>query len=211
MSSMVMSVDHPGLTFNLTLVRSEPTYNQPVQQWTFTSDFAVSMKFVCALWPCVLKQLDGYRYRYRYRMRLEYLSSLLRTGERLLWDLHSEADPLHNSPEYGIHSSTCLQSQRTRHLRSRHQIPASKAVSVWSVRSKSDIQYFFVSWRFSFFLFRCHWLSLFLCYVVLCYASLFRWVTRLQWNSVWTLRCSCYPRGACGSLMAPWALVRRLT
>lgn len=43
MSSMVMSVDHPGLTFNLTLVRSEPTYNQPVQQWTFTSDFAVSM------------------------------------------------------------------------------------------------------------------------------------------------------------------------
>ena len=42
MSSMVMSVDHPGLTFNLTLVRSEPTYNQPVQQWTFTSDFAVS-------------------------------------------------------------------------------------------------------------------------------------------------------------------------
>lgn len=42
MSSMVMSVDHPGLTFNLTLMRSEPTYNQPVQQWVFTSDFAVS-------------------------------------------------------------------------------------------------------------------------------------------------------------------------
>lgn len=41
MSSMVMSVDHPGLTFNLTLVRTEPTYNQPVQQWTFLSDFAV--------------------------------------------------------------------------------------------------------------------------------------------------------------------------
>lgn len=41
-ASMVMSVDHPGLTFNLTLLRSEPTYNQPVQQWTFTSDFAVS-------------------------------------------------------------------------------------------------------------------------------------------------------------------------
>lgn len=43
MSSMVMSVDHTGLTFNLTLVRSEPTYNQPVQQWTFTSDFAVRL------------------------------------------------------------------------------------------------------------------------------------------------------------------------
>lgn len=50
MSSMVMSVDHPGLTFNLTLVRSEPTYNQPVQQWTFTSDFAVSMTvFLCSV------------------------------------------------------------------------------------------------------------------------------------------------------------------
>ncbi|KAK6305795.1 hypothetical protein J4Q44_G00245750 [Coregonus suidteri] len=40
LSSMVMCEDHPGLTFNLSLVRSEPTYNQPVQQWTFTSDFA---------------------------------------------------------------------------------------------------------------------------------------------------------------------------
>ena len=39
---MVMCVDHPGLTFNLSLVRSEPSYNQPIQQWTFTSDFAVS-------------------------------------------------------------------------------------------------------------------------------------------------------------------------
>lgn len=40
---MVMSVDHPGLTFNLSSLRSEPTYNQPVQQWTFTSDFAVRL------------------------------------------------------------------------------------------------------------------------------------------------------------------------
>ena len=39
---MVMSMNHPGLTFNLTLVRTEPTYHQPVQQWTFISDFAVS-------------------------------------------------------------------------------------------------------------------------------------------------------------------------
>lgn len=46
MSSMVMSVDHPGLTFNLTLVRTEPTYNQPVQQWTFLSDFAVRGRVV---------------------------------------------------------------------------------------------------------------------------------------------------------------------
>lgn len=43
MTSMVMCADHPGLTFNLSLVRSEPTYNQPMQQWTFISDFAVSL------------------------------------------------------------------------------------------------------------------------------------------------------------------------
>lgn len=39
--SMIMSADHPGLTFSLQLIRSEPTYNQPVQQWSFVSDFAV--------------------------------------------------------------------------------------------------------------------------------------------------------------------------
>ncbi|XP_062873398.1 FRAS1-related extracellular matrix protein 2b [Trichomycterus rosablanca] len=41
LTSMIMCMDHPGLTFNLSLVRSEPTYNQPMQQWTFISDFAV--------------------------------------------------------------------------------------------------------------------------------------------------------------------------
>ncbi|XP_033942134.1 FRAS1-related extracellular matrix protein 3 [Pseudochaenichthys georgianus] len=41
MSSMVMCADHPGLTFTLALVRTEPTYNQPIQQWSFVSDFAV--------------------------------------------------------------------------------------------------------------------------------------------------------------------------
>ncbi|KAM9846954.1 FRAS1-related extracellular matrix protein 2-like [Aulostomus maculatus] len=59
MSSMVMSVDHPGLTFNLTLVRTEPTYNQPVQQWTFTSDFAVrdySGTYTVKLIPCTTAQ-----------------------------------------------------------------------------------------------------------------------------------------------------------
>lgn len=39
---MVMCADHPGLTFTLNLVRTEPTYNQPMQQWSFVSDFAVS-------------------------------------------------------------------------------------------------------------------------------------------------------------------------
>ncbi|KAF3840915.1 hypothetical protein F7725_006777 [Dissostichus mawsoni] len=59
MSSMVMSVEHPGLTFNLTLVRSEPSYNQPVQQWTFTSDFAVrdySGTYTVKLIPCTTSQ-----------------------------------------------------------------------------------------------------------------------------------------------------------
>ncbi|XP_067348338.1 FRAS1-related extracellular matrix protein 2a isoform X1 [Channa argus] len=59
MSSMVMSVDHQGLTFNLALVRSEPTYNQPVQQWTFTSDFAVrdySGTYTVKLIPCTTAQ-----------------------------------------------------------------------------------------------------------------------------------------------------------
>ncbi|KAM4702076.1 FRAS1-related extracellular matrix protein 2 [Discoglossus pictus] len=41
LSSMIISADHPGLTFTLSLVRSEPTYHQPVQQWSFVSDFAV--------------------------------------------------------------------------------------------------------------------------------------------------------------------------
>uniref|UniRef100_A0A8C5LW09 FRAS1 related extracellular matrix 2 n=1 Tax=Leptobrachium leishanense TaxID=445787 RepID=A0A8C5LW09_9ANUR len=41
MTSMIMCADHPGLTFTLSLIRSEPTYNQPVQQWSFVSDFAV--------------------------------------------------------------------------------------------------------------------------------------------------------------------------
>lgn len=43
---MVICADHPGLTFTLVLVRTEPTYNQPMQQWSFVSDFAVS-HFCC--------------------------------------------------------------------------------------------------------------------------------------------------------------------
>ncbi|XP_038617794.1 FRAS1-related extracellular matrix protein 2 [Tachyglossus aculeatus] len=40
-SSTITSTDHPGLTFSLHLVRSDPTYHQPMQQWSFVSDFAV--------------------------------------------------------------------------------------------------------------------------------------------------------------------------
>ncbi|KAM6987161.1 FRAS1-related extracellular matrix protein 2a [Aplochiton taeniatus] len=59
LSSMVMCVDQPGLTFNLSLVRSEPTYNQPVQEWTFLSDFAVrdySGSYTVKLIPCTTAQ-----------------------------------------------------------------------------------------------------------------------------------------------------------
>ncbi|RVE65021.1 hypothetical protein OJAV_G00132190 [Oryzias javanicus] len=55
LTSMVMCPEHPGLTFNLTLVRSEPTYSHPIQQWTFTSDFAVrdySGMYTVKLIPC---------------------------------------------------------------------------------------------------------------------------------------------------------------
>ncbi|XP_066093052.1 FRAS1-related extracellular matrix protein 2 [Saccopteryx bilineata] len=54
-SSMIVSADHPSLTFSLRLVRSEPTYNQPVQQWSFVSDFAVrdySGTYTVKLLPC---------------------------------------------------------------------------------------------------------------------------------------------------------------
>ncbi|NWX16774.1 FREM2 protein, partial [Aegotheles bennettii] len=59
LASMVMSADHPGLTFTLSLLRSEPTFHQPVQQWSFISDFAVrdysgtyTVKFIpCAAAP----------------------------------------------------------------------------------------------------------------------------------------------------------------
>ncbi|CAK6442941.1 unnamed protein product [Pipistrellus nathusii] len=53
--SMIMSADHPGLTFSLHLIRSEPTYNQPVQQWSFVSDFAIrdySGTYTVKLLPC---------------------------------------------------------------------------------------------------------------------------------------------------------------
>uniref|UniRef100_A0A8C5DN43 Calx-beta domain-containing protein n=1 Tax=Gouania willdenowi TaxID=441366 RepID=A0A8C5DN43_GOUWI len=55
-SSMAMCADHPGLTFTLALVRTEPTYNQPMQQWSFISDFAVrdySGTYTVKLVPCI--------------------------------------------------------------------------------------------------------------------------------------------------------------
>ncbi|XP_051539722.1 FRAS1-related extracellular matrix protein 2-like isoform X4 [Myxocyprinus asiaticus] len=61
--SMVLSADHPGLTFNLSLIRTEPTYSQPVQQWMFISDFAVrdySGTYTVKLIPCTAALNEEY-------------------------------------------------------------------------------------------------------------------------------------------------------
>ncbi|KAF5911534.1 hypothetical protein HPG69_018698 [Diceros bicornis minor] len=61
---MIMSADHPGLTFSLRLIRSEPTYNQPVQQWSFVSDLAVrdySGTYTVKLLPCTTPSHQEYR------------------------------------------------------------------------------------------------------------------------------------------------------
>ncbi|XP_069832964.1 FRAS1-related extracellular matrix protein 3 [Dendropsophus ebraccatus] len=55
LTSMVMSAEHPELTFTLNLLRSEPSFRQPVQQWNFVSDFAVrdySGTYTVKLIPC---------------------------------------------------------------------------------------------------------------------------------------------------------------
>ncbi|XP_037655980.1 FRAS1-related extracellular matrix protein 2 isoform X2 [Choloepus didactylus] len=63
-SSAVVSADHPDLTFSLRLLRSEPTYSQPEQQWSFVSDFAVrdySGSYLIKLLPCTVPSSQGYR------------------------------------------------------------------------------------------------------------------------------------------------------
>lgn len=53
-----MSADHLGLTFSLSLIRSEPTYNQPVQQWSFVSDFAVKPQpSLCLLFSSLIVRM----------------------------------------------------------------------------------------------------------------------------------------------------------
>lgn len=79
-SSVIVSADHPGLTFSLRLIRSEPTYNQPAQQWSFVSDFAVSVtkSFPCCLpvtlhiskWECRLSSSQVRDYSGTYTVKL---------------------------------------------------------------------------------------------------------------------------------------------
>lgn len=46
-AAMVMSAAHPELQLSLSLVRSETTYNNPEQKWSFVSDYAVSFRPSC--------------------------------------------------------------------------------------------------------------------------------------------------------------------
>ncbi|XP_043828212.1 FRAS1-related extracellular matrix protein 3 [Dromiciops gliroides] len=65
LSSLVMSMDHPGLTFTLSLLRSEPTFHQPGQQWSFVSDFAIrdySGTYSIKLIPCVAALQQEYTF-----------------------------------------------------------------------------------------------------------------------------------------------------
>ncbi|XP_044286604.1 FRAS1-related extracellular matrix protein 3 [Varanus komodoensis] len=63
LSSMVMSADHPDLTFTLSLSQSEQTFHQPMQQWKFVSDFAVrdySGTYTVKLIPCIAAPSQEY-------------------------------------------------------------------------------------------------------------------------------------------------------
>ncbi|XP_058132901.1 LOW QUALITY PROTEIN: FRAS1-related extracellular matrix protein 2 [Dasypus novemcinctus] len=63
-SSAIVSAGHPDLTFSLRLVRSEPTYSQPEQQWSFVSDYAVrdySGTYTVRLLPCTAPSTQGHR------------------------------------------------------------------------------------------------------------------------------------------------------
>ena len=55
MQSSVTSSDHPGLTYTLNLLRSDPTFAQPEQLWQFVSDHAVSLFIFCKEYEYNLK------------------------------------------------------------------------------------------------------------------------------------------------------------
>ncbi|XP_061786816.1 FRAS1-related extracellular matrix protein 2-like [Nerophis lumbriciformis] len=106
-SSTVVSPDHPGLTFNLTLVRSEPGYNQPVQQWTFTSDFAVrdySGTYAVKLVPCTAARHAEYS-----------LPPVCSPGEPVTFDLdirfQQVSDPV--AVEFSLNTRMLLLSRRS--------------------------------------------------------------------------------------------------
>lgn len=111
-SSVIVSADHPGLTFSLRLIRSEPTYNQPVQQWSFVSDFAVSVSKTFSLLPSD----DTMHFKQK-------MPSLLFKGSWLLRHIHGKIGALHHPTQPGVPAACHLQPARTCHLWPWHPIP----------------------------------------------------------------------------------------
>ncbi|XP_056612259.1 FRAS1-related extracellular matrix protein 2b [Triplophysa dalaica] len=107
LTSMVMCAEHPGLTFNLSLVRSEPTYSQPMQQWTFISDFAVrdyTGTYTVKLVPCTSS------------LNVEYtLPPVCHPREPVTFDLdirfQQVSDPV--AAEFSLNTQMLLLSKRT--------------------------------------------------------------------------------------------------
>ncbi|XP_071035799.1 FRAS1-related extracellular matrix protein 2 [Parasteatoda tepidariorum] len=63
--SMIMSPAHPDLSFTLQLLRTEPTFSQPQQEWQFVSDYAVkdySGLYNVKLIPCTVTEEMQYSY-----------------------------------------------------------------------------------------------------------------------------------------------------
>ncbi|NXC03213.1 FREM2 protein, partial [Orthonyx spaldingii] len=107
LTSMVMSADHPGLTFSLSLIRSEPTYNQPVQQWSFVSDFAVrdySGTYTVKLIACTTAPHQEYS-----------LPAICNPREPITFDLdirfQQVSDPV--SAEFSLNTQMFLLSKKT--------------------------------------------------------------------------------------------------
>ena len=53
--AIVITPNHPELEMTLNLIRSEDTYNNPEQKWSFTSDYAIrdySGTYTIKLIPC---------------------------------------------------------------------------------------------------------------------------------------------------------------
>ncbi|GAB1604772.1 hypothetical protein Ahia01_000758700 [Argonauta hians] len=61
--SMVVSINHPGLTFTLELLQSEQSKQEPTQMWRFTSDFSIkdySGQYKVRLVACTLPLHQAY-------------------------------------------------------------------------------------------------------------------------------------------------------
>lgn len=148
LASMIMSADHPGLTFTLSLVRTEPTYNQPMQQWSFVSDFAVGSyiytSFVITMnifWISpllyhtvqILTQSSLWAYSMychksvKYKMKFKTFSmSFWSVDPRLFRHIHGEADSLQRRPQWRVQHSPSLPPPRASHLRHGHPLPTGQ-------------------------------------------------------------------------------------